>query len=215
MKRFILIGFLLAVLPLGAFAFDDLEAAIDIPTKYIAPQIYSRKAFAVTMKAENFSPLNGLVSNDMNPSTGTAFELCIKASDTLDHVIKFGTTARRLVTDAGVNAAYDAIRVGWGVKVYALEWGDFSDIHGLFNIYGIFGIEGYSATQTEDIGGGSPPTSFSGLGVSGGGGIEFIFTPVTSAFVEAVVQKTSLTQGAFELPFEGYLLSAGVKIEIL
>jgi len=215
MEKVLLAAFFIAFLCsccLGAQS--PFDPNIDIPSKYKDPLIYERKTISITVKGESYSPFNDGISLDNGPSVGSGMDFCIKSSKTMDHVIRIGMTARRLQTITGIDATYDATRIGWGVRIYLLEWLDFSDLHGILNLYGLFGLEAYSAVMKTSVGAPAPDT-FQGVVISAGAGMELVFSPFTSFFVETAVQKSDIRTSGVELPFGGLTISTGLKVSII
>lgn len=215
MKKFGLILFVLIIMAVSAYGQAEFFSdTTDIPKKYSDPVIYERSNIRLTLNALALSPINTSTNINTDGSIGTVTELCFKVSDTIDQFIRAGTVfERKLETDSGTSAAYSATLLGYGVRFYLSDWLDFYDATGIFNLYAQGGIDGYDIKRTEEDAGDSP-SALSGTGVYVGLGLEIIYTPFSTIVIEANYQRTSIKEDDFEIPYDGFTFSGGVRLEL-
>jgi hypothetical protein len=178
------------------------------------PLIYDRKNISIVIQGKLLIPVNTGTNLNNLPSIGSGGDISLKTSDTMDQFVKADIVYRRLETEVGTNAAYTVMHIGYGAKLYLYQWGEFGKSYGLFNLYAIGSIDGCFANRNELVSG-TAPSDFSGLGLTLGAGIEFIFSPFSSFTGEIIYQRAELKVGDVQLPLDGFTLSAGIKVGII
>ena len=170
----------------------------------------NRKSYRLGLRAAMISPTDNLnINKDSTFDLGLEFDA--KLNENLDVGPRFGLISRKLQTGA-INASYTAIKFGFGGRMYLAYWGDYGSTHGFVNAY-VAGSGDYYIANKGDAVVATSPSSFAGLGVYGGAGIEFAFGPNTGGYAEVGYQKTNIKSSDNQkLPLDGYIAAVGARL---
>jgi len=212
MKKLLVVGVLASFC---SVTFGLLPAlAIEGTATIKAQDLYSlanRKSYRLGIRGSLLSPSKDiLVTKDSSFDFGLEFDA--KLNENLDTGPRFGYASFKNNQGAALNANYAIMRFGFGARVYTMYWGDYGSTHGFANLY-FDGEANYYTANKGDAVVATSPSTYSGIGGQVGVGLEFAFGPSTGAFVQADISRTSIKDASgTELPLDGYLLSAGVRM---
>ncbi|MFA6169286.1 MAG: hypothetical protein WCW67_08130 [Candidatus Margulisiibacteriota bacterium] len=207
------VGLVLAL----SFIFVGEVCAIEGSATIAAKDLYSlaqRKTYRLGLRGCLLSPTDNVnVSKDSVLDFGLEFDA--KLNENLDTGPRFGIVLnKKLKLGATVDASYTLVKFGYGARIYTMYWGEYGSSHGFFNLYFNAEVDYYTGNKVSEVTAmATNPSSFAGLGGYGGVGIELAFGPNTSGFGEVGYQKTSIKDANnVELPLDGYVLAAGVRL---
>lgn len=144
----------------------------------------------------------------------TVLELDVKRNSRIDAGLRLGYDAFSVNTPAYI-ANYDLYQVGLGARYYFIERKSPETAFHTLKPYAMIDGNLMLASKYRDITLNSPPT-FYGLGVKVGAGLEYVFGPLSSGFVDIEYTMSSLTSsdGANTLSASGFLTAFGVRLAI-
>ncbi|MBU1617332.1 MAG: hypothetical protein KKF06_06155 [Candidatus Margulisbacteria bacterium] len=191
--------------------------AIEGTATIAAKDLYNlaqRKTYRLGIRGCLLSPTDNVnVSKDSTFDLGLEFDA--KLNENLDTGPRFGLILnKKLQLGSSVDATYTLVKFGYGARIYTMYWGEYGSSHGFFNLYISAEIDYYTGNKVSD---GTPlatnPSSFAGLGGNAGVGVELAFGPNTGGYAEVGYQRTSIKDtNNVELPLDGYILAAGVRL---
>jgi len=173
-----------------------------------------RKTYRLGIRGCLLSPTDN-VNVDKNSAFDFGLEFDAKLNENLDTGPRFGLILnKKLQIGSSVDATYTLVKFGYGARIYTMYWGEYGSSHGFFNLYVNAEVDYYTGNKvSETTALATNPSSFAGMGILGGAGIELAFGPNTSGYAEVGYQKTSIKDAnSVELPLDGYVLAAGVRL---
>ena len=149
------------------------------------------------------------VNKDSNFDLGLEFDA--RLNENLDTGPRFGFVSKKLLTSA-TDASYNALKFGYGARMYLAYWGEHGSTHGFLNGYIAGEVDYYVANQTSAVILTSP-ANFAGLGGYAGAGLEMAFGPNTGGYAEVGYQRTSVkSSDGQELPIDGIVVAVGARM---
>ncbi|KAF0133608.1 MAG: hypothetical protein FD145_1224 [Candidatus Saganbacteria bacterium] len=203
----VLVSFVFSLIFYGVSLAQAGEAKISIKDLF---SMANRKSYRLGLRGAFISS-----SDDVNLNKDSVIDLGLefdaKLNENLDVGPRFGFVSKKLLTSA-TNATYNAIKFGFGGRMYLMYWGDYGSTHGFVNAYVCAEGDYYIASKSAEIVVTSP-ASFAGLGAYGGAGIELAFGPNTGGYAEVGYQRTSIKSSDNQkLPIDGIVIATGARL---
>lgn len=204
----VIVLFLLAPMVLCSSAFG-IEGTATVSVKDLF-NMANRKSYRLGLRAAMISASDDVnLNKDSTLDFGLEFDA--KLNENLDVGPRFGLVSKKLLTGV-TDASYTAIKFGFGGRMYLMYWGDYGSTHGFANAY-IAGEGDYYIANKSSAIIATSPSSFAGIGVYGGAGIELAFGPNTGGYAEVGYQRTSIkSSDSQRLPIDGLVLAAGARL---
>lgn len=174
----------------------------------------AKREYRIGLKGGSLYPAAGSDTLVKTDTMMLMLELDVKRGSQLDTGFRFGYDA--YATRApNYYACYDLFQFGYGARYYFDERKSPETEFHVFKRYVM--ADGYltMASKTKDLDSSIvSPQNLYGLGVKAGAGLEYVFGPLSSGFVdvEYLIMNNRTSNGAYEFPVNGLVLAFGVRL---
>lgn len=154
-------------------------------------------------------------SNDMMVKSGvfdTILELDVKRNSRLDTGFRIGYAGLAANTQLYI-ANYDVFHIGYGARFYLDD--RFSPETAFHKFKRYFRLDGNVLLASKYLNGTpNAPSNLYGLGARFGAGLEYVFGPLSSGFVDAEYSLVDMrtSDNAYNLPYSGFVLGFGIRL---
>ena len=216
MKKYIL-AISAILLFLSSISFAE-EGTITLTLKEYQT-LLQKKSYRLGLRAGVLLPVEATSFKDKTAIQG-GLEFDAKLNENLDTGPRIAYCLANM-SSLDLNASYAILQFGYGARLYLLSWGESGSSHGLINLYTTAEMQFMIANKTKDdmdtsmssFGLITNPSSFAGIGLYGGAGIEIGFSQNTGAYLEVGYQTTRLKSSDDEvLPLQGMLVTSGLRL---
>lgn len=192
--------------------FSVLFFLLFVSTAFAAPD--TKKEYRLGLKGGIISPSSASGTQIKNDALSLLLELDVKRSNRLDTGLRFGYDAFA-TQSSNYYACYEMFQLGYGVRYYFDERQSPETTYHTFKKYVLADGFAVLANKYRDLDSTiNSPQNFYGFGARAGAGLEYVFGPLSSGFVEleyaGIYTKTS--NGNLTLRANGLMLAFGVRL---